>query len=394
VWAQNLVAFLGLNARADQVEEHATGSTAPAAIGEHETAGALGLQRLVEDRLHPCGSKDTHGALQLFAGAGLGLPQLGGDLVGGDLVAGGGRVFCGWYSLSRVHTTMLAGPNLGPGRMVPRPEPLCSFTTHPRTHAPTHPRTHAPTHPRTHAPTHPRTHVLACDLMGEPCEPPNQSPTTRPRTHDDAGVDAYTLDVTAAATLLGRSENTVRRLIRAGELPADQVNGTRAVEYRLREADVRDALGRLGTKASSRSWARGRLDAYMHDGRVGTSSVGEAPAPTSAAAAGVAGVQALIEQATAPLVEANRRLQDANERLTDQLMRQAEELGRLREHQKDAEAVRTTQPAEGHMDTPSSRAPRSDDPGALWAALAAHVRPPPAAPPEPTPVPTLRRSLL
>ncbi len=229
--------------------------------------------------------------------------------------------------------------------------------------------------------------------MEEPGESPIQSPTTRPRTHDGAGVGAYTLDVAAAARLLGRSENTVRRLIRAGELPADQVYGTRAVEYRLREADVRDALGRLGAKASSRSWARGRLDAY-NDGRVGASSVSAAPAPTSAAAAGVAGVQALIEQATAPLIEANRRLQDANERLTDQLMRQAEEVGRLRERQKDAEAVRTTQPAEGHLGTPPSPAPRSDNPGALWAALAAHVRPAPALPEEPMPVPTPRRSLL
>ncbi len=99
-----------------------------------------------------------------------------------------------------------------------------------------------------------------------------------------------------------------------------------------------------------------------------------AASPVSAAAAGVAGVQALIEQATAPLIEANRRLQDANERLTDQLMRQAEELGRLRERQKNAEAVRTTQPAEGHIDMPAGPAPRPDDPGALWAALAAHVR--------------------
>jgi len=241
--------------------------------------------------------------------------------------------------------------------------------------------------------TRPRAHVLACDPMEEPGEPPIQSPTTRPRTHDGAGVSDDTLDVAAAARLLGRSENTVRRLIRAGALPADQVNGTRAVEYRLREADVRDALGRLGAKASSRSWARGRLDAY-NDGRVGASRVSEAPTPTSAAAAGVAGVQALIEQATAPLIEANRRLQDANERLTDQLMRQTEEVGRLRERQKDAEAVRTTQPAEGHLGTPPSPAPRSDDPGALWAALAAHVRPAPAAPPAHAPVPTPRRSLL
>ncbi len=243
--------------------------------------------------------------------------------------------------------------------------------------------------------------------MEEPPKPPVQAPTTRPRAHNDEDVGDYILDVAAAAALLGRSENTVRRLIRTGELPAKQVHGARALEYRLREADVRDALdslGRLDAKASSHSLTHGRLDAkassrsgvYEYNGRVGASGeseVGDSTSPASAAAAGVAGVQALIEQATVPLVEANRRLQDANERLTDQLMRQAEELGRLRERQKDAEAGRTTQPVEGRSDTPVGHTPRPDDPGALWAALAAHVRPAPAAP-EPAPVLPPRRSLL
>ncbi len=168
--------------------------------------------------------------------------------------------------------------------------------------------------------------------MEELLESSVQPSTTRSRAHDDEDVGGYMLDVTAAAALLGRSENTVRRLIRQGELRATQVQGARSLEYRLREADVLDALGRLGAKASSHSDAYGRLDAlapdrsgvYEHDGRMSPFSDGEpqvSTSPTTTAAAGVAGVQALIEQATAPLVEVNRRLQDANERLTDQLMR-------------------------------------------------------------------------
>jgi excisionase family DNA binding protein len=249
-----------------------------------------------------------------------------------------------------------------------------------------------PAHQARGSTARPRVHVLACDLMGKPYEPPIQSPTTRPRTHDGVGVGDDTLDVAAAAKMLGRSENTVRRLIRAGDLPADQVHGTRAVEYRLREADVRDALGRLGAKASSRPWARGRLDAY-DNGRVNASSVADAPAPTSAAAAGVAGVQALIEQATAPLIEANRRLQDANERLTDQLMSQAEELGRLRERLDAAESVGATQPDQEPPAMPASDAPHSHDPDALWDMLATHTRPTPTIT-QPTPVPPYRRSFL
>ncbi len=85
--------------------------------------------------------------------------------------------------------------------------------------------------------------------MEEPPEPPTQAPTTHPRAHNGADLDGYALDVTFAAALLGRSENTVRRLIREGELPARQVHGAQALEYRLREADVLDVRRHRSTKA-------------------------------------------------------------------------------------------------------------------------------------------------
>jgi len=88
VWAQNLGGLFARNRRADQVEEHAAGRPAAAAIGQQQAPGALGLQRLVKERLRPVRSQDAYGALDLFAGAGLGFPEMG-----GDLVDGAGRVF-------------------------------------------------------------------------------------------------------------------------------------------------------------------------------------------------------------------------------------------------------------------------------------------------------------
>ncbi len=110
LWAQNLVGLFGRDRRADQVEEHAAGGSAPVAVGQQQAAGALDVQRPVEERLHLGGSQDTHGALERFPGARLGLPELGDDL-GGDLVDGAGRVSRRWRRLSRIHTTMLAGPD-------------------------------------------------------------------------------------------------------------------------------------------------------------------------------------------------------------------------------------------------------------------------------------------
>jgi len=64
---------------------------------------------------------------------------------------------------------------------------------------------------------------------------------------------AYTLTVAAAAAQLGRSENTVRRLIRHGVLAATLVPGERGDVYRLRPEDVEDACGRLDAHMVSRS---------------------------------------------------------------------------------------------------------------------------------------------
>jgi len=235
--------------------------------------------------------------------------------------------------------------------------------------------------------------------MREPPKLPLQPPTTRSRAHDKEDADDYVLDVTAAAALLGRSENTVRRLIREGELPAWQVQGTQALEYRLREADVLDVRRRRSTKAPTHplthSPAHSLTRTLAHE-RADLSD-GEEPqpaaSPVNAAAAGVAGVQALIEQATAPLTEANRHLQDANERLSAQLVSQAEELGRLRERLAAAEVVDDARVVQEQMSTPPVSAQGSDDHGALWDGLAAHAQPvPPQLQLEPEPSP--RRSLI
>ena len=197
------------------------------------------------------------------------------------------------------------------------------------------------------------------------------------------------LDVTAAATLLGRSENTVRRLIREGDLPAHQVQGARSVEYRLRSADVHRYLECLDAKAPSHPPTHGRLDdkasrrldAYGRDEYVGVSE-GMAPSiPGTAAAAGIAGVQALIEQATAPLLAENRRLQEANERLMERMLQQAEELGRLREHLTTLEEAQAEQAERVATAAPSSDRSQEDDCQALGEDLAARI--PPGAPSPP-----------
>jgi len=255
--------------------------------------------------------------------------------------------------------------------------------------------------PLAHSPTRPLAHVLACGRMGEQPELPVQPSTTRPRAHDGADIDDYTLDVTAAAALLGRSENTVRRLIREGELPAWQVHGPQTLEYRLRKADVLDVRQRRSTKAPTHPLTHAPTHAPTHPlvhehERVGASDAGAsqpAASPVSAAAAGVAGVQALIEQATAPLVEANRHLQEANERLSAQLVSQAEELGRLRERLAAAEVVDEAGAVGKQLSTPLGTAQGSHDRGALWDELAAHVRPAPSRP-QPEPQPPPRRSLI
>lgn len=72
---------------------------------------------------------------------------------------------------------------------------------------------------------------------------------------------AYTLSVAAAAAQLGRSENTVRRLIRQRLLAATLVPGERGDVYRLRPEDVEDARGRLDAHMVSRSATQAPMSA-------------------------------------------------------------------------------------------------------------------------------------
>jgi len=81
---QNLVAFLGSNGCADQVKENATRGTASAAIGQHQATVALGLHGLIKEGLGAFRSQDTQGALEVFAGNGLGFSELGGEFIGGE----------------------------------------------------------------------------------------------------------------------------------------------------------------------------------------------------------------------------------------------------------------------------------------------------------------------
>jgi len=67
--------------------------------------------------------------------------------------------------------------------------------------------------------------------------------------------------VAAAAAQLGRSENTVRRLIRQRLLAATLVPGERGDVYRLRPEDVEDARGRLDAHMVSRSAAQPPMSA-------------------------------------------------------------------------------------------------------------------------------------
>jgi len=151
--------------------------------------------------------------------------------------------------------------------------------------------------------------------------------STPPRVHADS--DAYTLTTAEAAAILGRSEGTVRRLIRAGQLPAVAVEGERTTEYRLRAEDVQDAHGRVNAYATRRVRGRERVtpvDASPLD------APAEETRPTRQDA--TAGMQVLIDQAivsaTAPLASELAEARRTIERL-------AVENGALRERLTHAE---------------------------------------------------------
>jgi len=135
--------------------------------------------------------------------------------------------------------------------------------------------------------------------------------TTPPRVHASidvhADVDAsmaYTLTTTEAAAILGRSEGTVRRLIRTGHLPAVETAGERTTEYRLRAEDVHDIHGRVNAYTTRRVRDRGRVTRVDASPAEPGEPVDAHPARVDATIR-TAGMQALIDQAivsaTAPL---------------------------------------------------------------------------------------------
>lgn len=132
-----------------------------------------------------------------------------------------------------------------------------------------------------------------------------------------ADVSAYTMTTAEAAAILGRSEGTVRRLIRDGVLPAVQVTGGRTTEYRLREEDVHDVHAHMNAYASKHQRSHERVDASDASPR-DARPVRLDPA---------AGVQAIIDQAVRSAVEP---LTAEISRLNDVTRQQAEELGRER----------------------------------------------------------------
>ncbi len=132
---------------------------------------------------------------------------------------------------------------------------------------------------------------------------------------------AYTLSVAAAAAQLGRSENTVRRLIRQRLLAATLVPGERGDVYRLRPEDVEDARGRLDAHMVSRSATQAPMSAQAPR-RPAT----QTPMSTSGDLVGMS-----TQSAALALIE-----EVATSRET--IARLAEELGTARERARRAQA--------------------------------------------------------
>ncbi len=179
--------------------------------------------------------------------------------------------------------------------------------------------------------------------------------STPPRVHADS--DASTLTTAEAAAILGRSEGTVRRLIRAGQLPAVAVEGERTTEYRLRADDVHDAHGRMNAYATRRVRVRERVtpvDASPLDAPP-LDAPAEEMRPTRQDA--TAGMQAFIDQAivsaTTPLASELAEARRTIERL-------ATENGTLRERLAHAEVAQDAPtPPVGPEPTPPPAARRA-----------------------------------
>lgn len=79
--------------------------------------------------------------------------------------------------------------------------------------------------------------VTVCATGGQ-ARPTLDGPTG---TGEGAAMDELTVDYRSAAGRLGVSDRSVRRLVRAGQLPAVEVGGAK----RIRVADLREYVDRL-----------------------------------------------------------------------------------------------------------------------------------------------------
>jgi len=141
-------------------------------------------------------------------------------------------------------------------------------------------------------------------------------------------VHAFRLTVDEAAVRLGKSPDTVRRYIRAGQLPAERVQGERTIEYRLRPADVADLHDRHDAVDNDQAGAPVPPTATAPDGATpATGTAGRVQAGTGARTQTLVLMHALV----GPLVEEVRQ---ARQEVGDT----REELGRERALREAAEA--------------------------------------------------------
>ncbi len=150
--------------------------------------------------------------------------------------------------------------------------------------------------------------------------------------HAGAGLSSDAgLAVDEAAAHAGVSDRTIRRALKArpgtaGHLPSWRVKGPRGSEYRISPVEVDLWMGR-----------RDALDALNADGEDGHAGTLDSADMLTRPPVQSAGVQVIIEQLMAPLVEANKHQATELARLQEITRQQAEALGRERHRAEVAE---------------------------------------------------------
>jgi len=118
----------------------------------------------------------------------------------------------------------------------------------------------------------------------------------------------YTISVEDAATILGKSVETVRRYARSERLPSMRVQGERIIEYRFRLEDLQGGQAVTDGQAGSQAGMPTRADGYTDDRLMTASS---------------------SEQVLAPLLARLSEVLYINEQLHTQLVQLATEKGEL-----------------------------------------------------------------